>query len=260
MSCYQIRNLIIGGLLIGVVAVTGCVPSPSYDRWTVDIVLLENNTVVVQSFRNVTVDEQSVQNEEKRARYQKWFCDDSSDTFQREWKSYADRLGMRSIDSTRVETRGSAGNGCDIQISGSGQGFLPTATVLTNLLKSDTYSVSKRGQRFELDIEPTTIRGNVDFEFNLWLSNRYPGRLLDANTAEFSRNLDQLRIGIQRVYAGTNAQATSWRRAYWTTEQLSREGIQFVLEGPLHGGANQSPGIDNRPTHFPGVPATNNTD
>jgi hypothetical protein len=239
-----------------VVIVSGCNLSPSYEKRVLDVVLTEHGTVFVQTFRGVTVPESAGGSERRRDQYQEWYCDDSSDTFQREWGRYADRLGMQTVQASRAPNQAKAqegqSGGCDVQLTGHGSDFLPTAVVLSDVLKSDSYSVRKSGDRFELDLRPGAIEEDVKLELNLWLSDRYSGRLLKANTPSFDRDINQFRIGLERVFTGTGAEATSWRRATWTPERLRQHGIRFVLEGPLKSGADGQPGLDNRPTFFPG--------
>lgn len=244
-------RLLICGISILVVVLSGCQPEPVFDDWTIDILYNENRSVVVQTFTNVRPDPGSIENEREREQYQKWLCDDQSDTFQREWKTYADQLGMQSLEFRSIEVQSAERGHCDISIQGSKRGWLAPATVFTKLLRSDSYVIQRRDDKFELDIDPSEVPEKFVLEVNLWLSEQFPGRLIEANTPVYDSNPSEIRIGFHEFWPSKTEKPIKWRRARWNSETLRRDGIQFSFAGPIIHGTQYPIGRDNRPTRFP---------
>jgi len=245
------RTMYCGVLMFGFL-LFGCQPEPVYDDWTIDIAYTETRSIVVQTFTNVRPDPRFVEDERERQRYQKWFCNDQSDTFKREWKTYADQLGMQSLEFRSIEVESANPDGCNVSIQGSKKGWTAPATVFTELLESDSYVIKRRGQNFRLDIDPSAVPEKFAWEVNLWLSERFPGRLIEANTAVFDSNPSEIRIGFHQFWPSEREASPKWRRARWDSKTLRRDGIQFAFAGPILHGEQNPTGLDNRPTRFPG--------
>lgn len=243
--------LLISIFVAGLLFLIGCQPDPQYDRRTIDLVYTGEQSIVAQTFTNVRPDTTFIKNEQKQARYQQWFCDDSSDTFQRKWKSFADRMGMQSLANRNIRVREYSGVGCDVALWGNQRGWLAPATVFTEVLASDTYVIRRSGSKFHLEIRPGP-EASGDFEVNLWLSKQFRGRLIEANTPVFQSSPSDIRIIFQRIFSRNKNQSTTWRRARWSPQRIRKEGIRFTLDGPIIHGKENPTGLDNSPTWFPG--------
>lgn len=230
---------------------SGCIGEPDYDRRSIDLVFFENTVYVNQTFYNVVADEDQNSNENRRRQYQEWFCDDSSDTFQRTWTRYANKLGMQSAEFRSVKAEDDLQGGCDVKISGVGDNFLHSAVFLSRSLKSDTYRVRRKGDRFEFELTPSGDLDSYNVDFTIWLSDRYAGRLLEANTNDFERDLSPSEVDFVDSYTIRRNLSSTWRRARWSVDKLRRDGIKFVFGGPLKSNQFDTPGIDNRPTSIP---------